>query len=136
MKICFVSTNYWPEPTGIAVYTTDLAEYFQQQGHEVSVLTGLPHYPWWKVPREYSIIGEGVEFRHGVEVYRAAHLVPKKMNAFLRMCFEISLWWNLRKISKKLIANNFEVVIAWIPTVAAGIVGKLIAHKQVGRAHV
>ena len=127
--VLLVTTNYWPEPTGIAVYTTDLAESLLAQGHQVSVLTSLPHYPWWKVPEEFAHLIEGTRSHHGVEVIRAKHLVPPKMNALLRMRFETSLWWNLRRVSKKSVGDDFDVVIACIPTVAAGIVGKSIAKK-------
>ena len=62
---------------------------------------------------------------------RANHLVPPKMNAFIRMRFETSLWWNLRRVAKRMLGKDFDLVIACIPTVAAGIVGKRIArfHK-------
>jgi len=129
MKLVVVATNYWPEPTGIAVYSTDLAEILKAQGHRVSVLTSLPHYPWWKVPVEFSHLCEGVTSHNGIEVIRAKHLVPPRMNVLLRIRFEISLWWNLRRVSKGLIGKEFDVVIACIPTVAAGIVGKEIAQK-------
>jgi glycosyltransferase involved in cell wall biosynthesis len=126
-KALLVTTNFWPEPTGIAVYTTDLAENLKAKGHQVFVLTSLPHYPWWKVPVEFSHLGEGVTSHDGIEVIRAKHLVPPKMNALLRMRFEISLWWNLRRVSKGLIGKEFDVVLACMPTVAAGIVGKRIS---------
>ena len=126
-RVLLVTTNYWPEPTGISVYTSDLAEKLQAQGHQVSVLTSLPHYPWWKVPEEFAHLTEGTGSHHGVEVIRAKHLVPPKMNALLRMRFETSLWWNLRRVSKAMVGNDFDLVIACIPTVAAGIVGKRIA---------
>jgi len=129
MKVLLVTTNYWPEPTGISVYTTDLAENLKANGHKVSVLTSLPHYPWWKVPAEFSHHGEGVATHNGIEVIRAKHLVPPKMNALLRMRFEFSLWWNLRRVSKRLIGKDFDVVISCMPTVAAGIVGKRIAKR-------
>jgi glycosyltransferase involved in cell wall biosynthesis len=45
------------------------------------------------------------------------------------MCFETSLWWNLRRVSKSMVSNDFDLAIACIPTVAAGIVGKKIARK-------
>jgi colanic acid biosynthesis glycosyl transferase WcaI len=95
-RVLLVTTNYWPEPTGISVYTTDLAENLNANSYEVSVLTSLPHYPWWKVPSEFSNLGEGVATHNGIEVIRAKHFVPPKMNALLRMRFEFSLWWNLR----------------------------------------
>ena len=128
-RVLLVTTNYWPEPTGIAIYTTDLAESLSANGHHVSVLTSLPHYPWWKVPEEFSYLTEGTGLHNGVAIIRAKHLVPPKMNALIRMRFESSLWWNLRRVSKKLIDNDFDAVIACIPTVAAGMVGKKIAGK-------
>lgn len=45
--------NYAPEETGIAPYTTGLAEHLAASGHRVSVATGLPHYPAWDVPDGY-----------------------------------------------------------------------------------
>jgi glycosyltransferase involved in cell wall biosynthesis len=129
MKLLFVATNHWPEPTGIAIYSTDLAESLSSHSHRVSVLTSLPHYPWWKVPEEFAYLTEGTGLRHGVEVIRAKHFVPSKMNALLRVRFESSLWWNLRRVSKSMLDNDFDLVIACIPTVAAGIVGKRIAKK-------
>jgi len=128
-KVLLVTTNFWPEPTGISVYTTDLAENLKANNKKVSVLTSLPHYPWWKVPVEFSYLGEGVTSHNYVEVIRAKHLVPPKMNALLRMRFETSLWWNLRRVSKGLMGKEFDVVIACMPTVAAGIVGKRTAKR-------
>ena len=128
-RVLLVTTNYWPEPTGIAVYTTDLAELLKDEGFEVSVLTGLPHYPWWKVPSEYAHLTEGGALHNSVKVIRTKHFIPTKMNAMERIKFEISLWWNLRRVSKQLGANDFDSVIACIPTVASGAVGKRIAKK-------
>ena len=128
-RVLLVTTNYWPEPTGIAVYTTDLAELLQENGFEVSVLTSLPHYPWWKIPSEFAHLTEGVAKHESVEVIRAKHLIPPKMNALVRIRFESSLWWNLRRVSKRLASNGFDAVIACIPTVAAGVVGKRVAKK-------
>jgi glycosyltransferase involved in cell wall biosynthesis len=128
-RVLLVTTNYWPEPTGIAIYTTDLAESLSTQGHQVSILTSLPHYPWWRVPSEFAHLGEGTGTHNGVSIIRAKHLVPPKMNALLRMRFETSLWWNLRRVSKAMVGNDFDLVIACIPTVAAGIVGKRIAKN-------
>ncbi len=87
-RVLLVTTNYWPEPTGIAVYTTDLAELLKDDGFEVSVLTSLPHYPWWKIPREFAHLTEGVAQHDSVEVIRAKHLIPPKMNARVRIRFE------------------------------------------------
>jgi len=128
-RVLIVTTNFWPEPTGIAIYTSDLAESLTAMGHRVTVITSLPHYPWWKIPTEFSHLLQGESSHNGVSVIRAKHLVPPKMNALLRIRFEISLWWNLRRVSKKFVSPDFDSVIACIPTLAAGIVGRKIAHQ-------
>ncbi len=128
-NVLLVTTNYWPEPTGISVYTTDLAVSLHEAGHSVSVLTSLPHYPWWKIPSEYAHLTEGVSEENSIKVVRAKHLIPPKMNALIRIRFESSLWWNLRRVSKEFKSGEFDLVLACIPTVAAGIAGKRIAQK-------
>ena len=129
MKILIVTTNFWPEPTGISVYTTDLAESLKAAGNSVTVLTGLPHYPWWKIPNEYKHLTVGLYDHNGMKVLRVNHLIPSRMNALIRIQFEISLWWNLRRVSKKFLSSEFDLVLACIPTVAAGLVGKRIAKR-------
>ena len=129
-KVLLVTTNFWPEPTGISVYTTDLAEALNKVGHSVSVLTSLPHYPWWKIPSEYAHMTEGVFEQNGMKIIRAKHLIPAKMNAANRIRFESSLWWNLRRVSKDFKSSDIDLVVSCIPTVAAGIVGKRIAKKS------
>ena len=126
-SILLVATNYWPEPTGISVYTTDLAELLQEKDFKVTVLTSLPHYPWWEVPPEFSHIVKGSSQKNSVNILRVSHQIPAQMDALKRIQFELSLWWNLRKVSKRMIGKDFDVVITCIPTVAAGVVGKKIA---------
>ena len=128
-KVLLVTTNFWPEPTGISVYTTDLAGSLNEAGHSVSVLTSLPHYPWWTIPSEHAHLVEGTSEQNGIEVVRVKHLIPPKMNALIRIRFETSLWWNLGRVSKRFKSGEFEVVLACIPAVAAGIIGKRIAKK-------
>jgi glycosyltransferase involved in cell wall biosynthesis len=131
MRVLVITTNYWPEPTGIAIYTTDLAKILTLAGHQISVLTSLPHYPWWKIPEEFAHLTEGTQLHQGVIVMRVKHTVPSRINALLRMRFEASLWWNLRRASMAQVSNDLDLVIAFIPTVAAGIAGNRIA-KQLG----
>ena len=111
-----VTTNYFPEPTGIALYTTDLADTFCASNIGCSVLTSLPHYPWWRVPEIFSDQIEGVHFINGVKIFRANHLIPSTFSALSRARFEWSLYRNLRRISK--CAELPNVLIAYTPTVA------------------
>ena len=51
MRVLIVGINYSPEPTGIGPFTAGLAEHLAARGDEVTVLTGLPSYPGWRLMR-------------------------------------------------------------------------------------
>lgn len=75
MRVTFVGINYAPEPTGIAPYTSGMAKGLRALGHDVTVVTGFPHYPWWRVADGYD--GRAIEEEiDGVTVRRRRHLVP------------------------------------------------------------
>lgn len=76
MRILIVGLNYAPEPTGNAPYTTALARGLAERGHRVTVLTGYPHYPEWKIPEEYTGRSR-TEDIDGVTVHRLRHMVPR-----------------------------------------------------------
>ena len=48
LNITFISLNYAPELTGIAPYSTRLAEALTRRGHQLRVISGYPHYPEWR----------------------------------------------------------------------------------------
>ena len=77
VKVAILGINYAPEPTGIAPYTTRLATGLAERGHDVRVLTGLPHYPQWR--RDEASSGfRSEEEMHGVLVRRLNHSVPRR----------------------------------------------------------
>jgi colanic acid biosynthesis glycosyl transferase WcaI len=49
MRILIYGINYAPELTGIGKYSSEMAEWLAEQGHEVVVTTALPYYPEWQV---------------------------------------------------------------------------------------
>ena len=49
MRVLIIGINYRPELTGIGPYTADLAEHLASRGDRVTVITGLPHYPGWRI---------------------------------------------------------------------------------------
>jgi colanic acid biosynthesis glycosyl transferase WcaI len=52
-RLALIGVNYAPEVTGIAVNTVDWANQLTESGHEVTVLTGMPSYPEWRVQDLY-----------------------------------------------------------------------------------
>jgi colanic acid biosynthesis glycosyl transferase WcaI len=96
MRLAVYSHNYWPEPTGIPYYNTGMCRWLaRRQGWQVTVRTGLPHYPWWHVPEAYAARdydhGRGDEIVDGVAVERVRHFVPSPPPSCLaRMRLDLS----------------------------------------------
>jgi colanic acid biosynthesis glycosyl transferase WcaI len=53
MKILYLSQYFPPEMGAPAARVSELSRLWQKAGHEVTVLTGFPHYPSGVVPQEY-----------------------------------------------------------------------------------
>ncbi|QDC15936.1 glycosyltransferase [Rhodococcus ruber] len=88
-KVVLIGLNYAPEMTGIAPYTTGLAEHLASKGAQVSAITGLPHYPEWKLLPQHSKIRRK-SCSNGVIVNRTNHYIPKRPNTFGRLRLEAS----------------------------------------------
>jgi glycosyltransferase involved in cell wall biosynthesis len=89
MKVVILGINYAPEPTGIAPYTTGLAAGLAKRGHAVLVLTGHPHYPYWK-RAEGSSGYRSTEEIDGVVVRRLNHPVPRRLSWIGRAVMELT----------------------------------------------
>lgn len=82
-----MTVNYAPETTGIAAYTTSLAQGLAQRGFDVSVVTAAPHYPAWRVSPTSD--WAAMEVGDGVRVSRLRSYVPAKPNFLTRTLFEL-----------------------------------------------
>jgi len=88
-QVTFIGINYQPEPTGIGPYTSGMAEGLTSRGWVTRVITGYPHYPWWRVPAEYKTLPKR-EASTGVNLSRVRHFIPKRHNALTRALHEVT----------------------------------------------
>lgn len=87
-----VGINYWPEPTGNAPYTRDLAEEISKFSN-VTVITGMPHYPWWEKQKHHN--DREYKLQHPrMNLVRRNHFVPRRQSNLLRAAMEISFGIN------------------------------------------
>ena len=93
-KVVLVGINYAPEVTGVAVNTVDMARSLRDAGHDVTVMTGMPHYPEWQVREPYRGRMRGEELVDGVRVMRFSHYVPRHQSAISRGLYEASFFAN------------------------------------------
>lgn len=66
LNIIIISQNFFPEN----FKSNDIAFDLKNRGHNVTVLTGIPHYPFGKYFKGYSILNKRIEVINGVKVYR------------------------------------------------------------------
>lgn len=74
MKILVVDQFYYPEEFQI----NDICAQMVRDGHEVTVLTGLPNYPTGVIPDEYKKWKKRDEYIEGVHVIRSFEIARKK----------------------------------------------------------
>ena len=117
MRLLITGVNYAPEETGIAPYTTGLAEHLVQRGHQVTVITGVPSYPQWRVYPDYRKVLLRREVRAGVELWRVRNYVPRRQSTLQRGLYEASfLLGGLAKLS----ASKPDAVLGVVPSLSGG----------------
>ncbi|CAN5378335.1 glycosyltransferase family 4 protein [soil metagenome] len=88
IAVTVLGINYSPEPFGIAPYTARLCEGLAARGYRVNVITGMPHYPQWRVPAEYRWKWASFETIEGVSLKRVRHSVPRRSSNLRRLLME------------------------------------------------
>ena len=120
-KLTIVGINYAPEPTGIAVYTTGLAEALAAE-RDIAVVTGVPHYPQWRVYDGYNRFRSRVD-RNGVRVNRVRHRVPSQPRILNRVLMELQ--FGFRAVFSSW--NRADVVLLVSPALLSSGIGALRA---------
>ncbi|MFN0282228.1 MAG: glycosyltransferase, partial [Kineosporiaceae bacterium] len=130
--VVVVGINYAPEPTGIAPYTTGMAEHLAASARSVTVLTGVPHYPNWRVPPAYRWMLRCREESRlpndtGLLVHRMRHYVPSRQNALTRAGYEVSF---LANAATKRLRNRPDLVIAVTPSLGGAVAAVPMARRH------
>lgn len=89
IRILLVGINFSPEMTGIAPYTTAIAEHLADKGHTVRVITSYPHYPQW-VKRKPAGLGCSEHSSGRLSLRRVNHYVPSRPTMIKRIAMELT----------------------------------------------
>ena len=127
MRILVVSSNYFPEPVGIGLFSTDLAETLCRKGDEVTVITTYPYYPWWKTPYELGEYGVKQSALNGVQIYRTPLNFGLSSKTLGRIVFEFRMWLGMRRVLQRIEEPKFDRVVSIIPSLSAGLVARKFA---------
>ena len=115
--ILFVTRYFWPELIGSAPFTSDIAEWLAQQGHRMTVLSGLPHYPGVEVFPAYRDGRCRSETVGTISVERLRSGPPRKPSALARIANEADfLWRGLGALAAGRVKRH-PVVLALCPSI-------------------
>lgn len=125
-KITIIGINYYPEDTAIGLYTSQLASYYNTHGFDVTILTGFPYYPDWKISSNYSskktFYSEVID---GITVHRYKQYVPVNPSFLKRVLhlldFSLGTFVNIFKV------KEVDVVLCIAPFIGAVFLGKILS---------
>lgn len=122
--VLLVGTYYRPEATGIAPYTTAMAEHLARVGVRVTALVGFPHYPAWRLAPEHARRLRSRERIAGVDVRRLRTYVPRRQTALRRSIYEATFAAQSASVRD---LERPDAVVGIVPTLAGGLAASLHA---------
>jgi colanic acid biosynthesis glycosyl transferase WcaI len=121
MKLLITSINFWPDHSGIALYSTDLPVYMAEKGYDVTMVTGFSYYPKWrKLPEDNHKLFASETYER-VRVLRGYLYVPKKVSIIGRIVHELS--FVLFAALNFMRAGRQDCIIVISPPLLLGLVG-------------
>jgi colanic acid biosynthesis glycosyl transferase WcaI len=126
MRVLVVGTNYVPERTGMAPFSTGLCEHFAEQGHDVQVITTFPYYPEWRIWDGYRGRLTQKEQNNGVNVRRVWHYVPARASSLVqRLIHDVS--FAIHVFLAALFMSKFDIVCCVCPPPTLALTGYLLS---------
>ena len=134
MRLLILGINYAPEIISTGVYSTGMAEHLAAHGNDVSVITGQPYFPDWKIFDGWPNWRWKREQHNSVKIIHCPLYVPAKPTGARRIfhhasfacaALPVSLWQALKR--------RPDVVIVVAPSMLSAPVG-WIAAKVAGAA--
>ena len=90
-RAAIVTSNFWPERTGIGQVATEFAQYLATRGIDVHVATGMPYYPEWRIYPEYRGKLQITEQLGNITIHRAWHHARPAPGPISRIAHEATL---------------------------------------------
>ena len=138
-RVLLISGNYYPEPTGIGKFNSEMIDWLADHNYDCSVISTYPYYPYWKIQKPH--LGKNKWFlkeqhttsnNNEITIYRCPHYVPSKPSGIKRIFLDFSYF---STVSLKLLAftgKKYDYIINVTPPISLGILAAL--YKKITKA--
>ncbi len=141
-RILFIGYNFTPELTGIGKYSGEMMEWLAEHGHQCTILTAYPYYPYWKIQEPYRknrfwFKKEVQKFSSGgtLTVLRCPMYVPIQPSGLKRMLLDTSFSASaFGRMLPLLFQKKYDWVISVAPSFQFGLLG-VFYKKLKGAKH-
>lgn len=129
MRILFLTTYFRPESATNAILMTLLAEELTRLGHEITIITGMPHYDANRIADGYR--GKlWMRDKHGnIPVYRVFLYVPSNKSSIAGRLLNY-LSFNVLSIVAGLLVRRHDVLFVPSPPLTNGACGFLLSRLR------
>lgn len=128
----FITQYYRPEMIGSGPFCGDLAEWLNQKGYRVRVLTVQPHYPFGQSFPGYESGGPTREVLNGVRVERLRSWLPKRGSAASRILADACFLANGLAALLRRHVRRSPLVVSLCPSILGVALG-MLARRAGGR---
>lgn len=140
-RVLLIGYNYAPEPTGIGKYSGEMIQCLANQGHECTVLTTYPYYPYWSVQEPYRSFRfwykreiENFESGGRICVIRCPIYVPKEPSGSKRIILDFSfLISSFFPLIGLMFQKKFNLIFAVAPSFLIGLPAQFYKFFRGGR---
>lgn len=128
-NITIIGLNFYPESTAIGLYSTQLAEFLEEKGANINVLTAFPYYPQWKIAEDYRSKPWFVRDKLGnINLFRYKQYTPAKPTFLKRIIhiidFTLGSYINSFKIKES------DVIISVVPFTSSAFLGNILKRRH------
>ena len=127
LKILYISHYFPPEVNAPAVRVSEMARYWSESGHDVTVLTGFPNHPSGIIPEEYRGIIKAREKHGSIEVIRTYLYAAANKGFAKRILNYLSFMFSAIFLGTPSVGKQ-DVLIATSPQFFVAVAGYVISR--------
>ena len=140
-RVLLISHNFSPELVGMGKYNGEMINWLVEQGHDCTVITTFPYYPFWKVQKPYRNLWYKKETTVNsvsgakLDVFRCPTYIPKDPTGKQRTLQDFSLWLSKFFTIFRLILTNqkFDLIITVAPPFHLAYLGLMLKKVTGGK---